>query len=194
MAVTRDDYISLLSALLPPGPAWSPDDPAVKGAAPSLLRVHQRADALMHEIDPRTTTELINRWERIAGLPDECIPEGTQTIRQRQRRLDAKLNLAGGINEAFYLAQLEALGKKGATITRYIKSPFKCISPCTEVVDSPEWRYYWQVNMPASVDVNAMTCTDNCASPLRWWGDTVVECVLTKLCPSHTYVVFKYPE
>ncbi|EOD2244522.1 hypothetical protein ACLHZP_26485, partial [Escherichia coli] len=24
--------------------------------------------------------------------------------------------------------------------------------------------------------------------------DTVVECVLNKLCPSHTYVIFKYPE
>ncbi len=27
-----------------------------------------------------------------------------------------------------------------------------------------------------------------------FWGDTVVECVLNKLCPSHTYVIFKYPE
>ena len=24
--------------------------------------------------------------------------------------------------------------------------------------------------------------------------DTVIECVLNKLCPSHTYVIFKYPE
>lgn len=29
---------------------------------------------------------------------------------------------------------------------------------------------------------------------LPLWGDTVVECVLNKLCPSHTYVIFKYPE
>lgn len=63
----------------------------------------------MRELDPRTTTELINRWERLCGLPDECIPAGTQTLRQRQQRLDAKVNLAGGINEDFYLAQLAAL-------------------------------------------------------------------------------------
>lgn len=106
MDVTNDDYIRLLSALLPPGPAWSASDPAIAGAAPSLTRVHQRADALMRELDPRTTTELINRWERLCGLPDECIPAGTQTLRQRQQRLDAKVNLAGGINEDFYLAQL----------------------------------------------------------------------------------------
>ncbi|EFF2422028.1 DUF2313 domain-containing protein, partial [Escherichia coli] len=101
MDVTNDDYIRLLSALLPSGPAWSASDPAIAGAAPSLTRVHQRADALMRELDPRTTTELINRWERLCGLPDECIPAGTQTLRQRQQRLDAKVNLAGSINENF---------------------------------------------------------------------------------------------
>ncbi|TKU73312.1 putative phage tail protein, partial [Citrobacter sp. TBCS-14] len=71
MGVSEDDYVQLLSALLPPGPAWSPEDVAIKGAAPSLLRVHQRADDLMLELDPRTTTELINRWEKCCGLPDE---------------------------------------------------------------------------------------------------------------------------
>lgn len=76
MDVTNDDYIRLLSALLPPGPVWSASDPAIAGAAPSLTRVHQRADALMRELDPRTTTELINRWERLCGLPDECISGG----------------------------------------------------------------------------------------------------------------------
>lgn len=102
MDVTNDDYIRLLSALLPPGPAWSARDPAIAGAAPSLTRVHQRADALMRELDPRTTTELINRWERLCGLPDECIPAGTQTLRQRQQRLDAKVN--GGRHQRGFLS------------------------------------------------------------------------------------------
>ena len=194
MDVTNDDYTRLLSALLPPGPAWSASDPAIAGAAPSLTRVHQRADALMRELDPRTTTELINRWERLCGLPDECIPAGTQTLRQRQQRLDAKVNLAGGINEDFYLAQLAALGRPDATITRYDKSTFTCSSACTDAVNAPEWRYYWQVNMPAATNTTWMTCGDPCDSALRIWGDTVVECVLNKLCPSHTYVIFKYPE
>ena len=76
MGVSNDDYVQLLGALLPPGPAWSVDDVAISGAAPSLLRAHQRGDELMLEIDPRTTTELIDRWERCCGLPDECIPSG----------------------------------------------------------------------------------------------------------------------
>lgn len=193
MDITDDDYVNLLTALLPPGPAWSFDDPAIAGAAPSLRRVHERGNALMLEIDPRTTTELINRWERCCGLPDECIPSGTQTLRQRQLRLDAKVNLTGGINEEFYLQQLAALGKPGATITRYDKGPFNCTSKCKDAVYSNEWRYYWQVNMPAASDTTWMTCTDNCESAIRTWGDTVAECVISKLCPSHTYVIFKYP-
>lgn len=193
MDVTDDDYISLLSALLPPGPAWSSDDVAIRGVAPSLRRAHERADELMLELDPRTTSELINRWENCCGLPDECIPVGTQTLRQRQKRLDAKVNLVGGINESFYLSQLAALGKTGATITRYDNGPFRCTSGCTDAVFSPEWRYYWQVNMPASTDASWMTCTDDCETPVRYWGDTVAECVINKLCPSHTYVIFKYP-
>lgn len=201
MADEPFDYIGLpfndtasVNTLVPPGPAWSASDPAIAGAAPSLTRVHQRADALMQELDPRTTTELINRWERLCGLPDECIPAGTQTLRQRQQRLDAKVNLAGGINEDFYLAQLAALGRPDATITRYDKSTFTCSSACTDAVNAPEWRYYWQVNMPAATNTTWMTCGDPCDSALRFWGDTVVECVLNKLCPSHTYVIFKYPE
>jgi uncharacterized protein YmfQ (DUF2313 family) len=191
--LTEDDYTNLLSTLLPPGPAWSVDDPGIAGAAPSLLRVHQRGNDLMLELDPRTTTELIDRWELCCGLPDECIPSGTQTLQQRQQRLDAKVNLAGGINEAFYLAQLAALGKPDATITRYDKSPFKCISDCNEQVFSIDWRYYWEVNMPSSTDATSMTCISTCDSSLRIWGDTVAECVLSKLCPSHTYLIFKYP-
>ncbi|MSL99133.1 DUF2313 domain-containing protein, partial [Escherichia coli] len=64
----------------------------------------------------------------------------------------------------------------------------------TDAVNAPEWRYYWQVNMPTTTNTTWMTCGDPCDSALRIWGDTVVECVLNKLCPSHTYVIFKYPE
>ncbi|MGQ7145707.1 hypothetical protein ACUOA8_41705, partial [Escherichia sp. SS-MK2] len=78
-----------------------------------------------------------------------------------------------------------------ATITRYDKSTFTCSSACTDAVNALEWRYYWQVNMPAATNTTWMTCGDPCDSALRIWGDTVVECVLNKLCPSHTYVIFK---
>lgn len=187
-------YEQMLGALLPRGPAWDKDDPLLLGMAPSLQRSHSRADALMKEIDPRTVTELINRYETLTGLPDSCVPSGTQTLAERRLRLDSKINLAGGINEAFYYAQMSALGYPDATITRYGKSQFRCTSRCTDSGFSDEWRYYWQVNIPASAQISNMVCTDNCTSSIRSWGDTVLECVLMKLAPSHTYVIFLYTE
>ena len=77
-------YEHMLGALLPRGPAWDADDPLLTGMAPSLSRVHSRGDALMLEIDPRTVTELIDRYENISGLPDSCTPAGTQTLPQRR--------------------------------------------------------------------------------------------------------------
>jgi uncharacterized protein YmfQ (DUF2313 family) len=187
-------YRQMLGALLPRGPAWDSEDLLLTGLAPSLAAVHGRGDALMLEIDPRSVTELIDRYEAISGLPDSCAPAGVQTLQQRRQRLDAKLNLPGGINEAFYLAQLEALGYADATITRYNNSQFTCNSVCTESLYTDDWRYYWQVNMPSSTQINSMTAISNCTDSLRTWGDTVAECVLEKLSPSHTYVIFRYPE
>ncbi|HKS32265.1 MAG TPA: YmfQ family protein [Enterobacteriaceae bacterium] len=193
MDIALSDYRHLLEGLLPPGPAWSLNDPAIGGLAPSLLRVHQRLDDLLLELDPRAASELIGRWEQITGLPDECIPAGTQTLRQRQQRLDAKVNLTGSISKDFYQAQLDALGRTGATITRYDKGPFTCGSVCTDAVYDAAWRYVWAVTMPTRTVITAMTCTGTCTSPVRMWGDTVAECVLQKLSPSHTHVLFYYP-
>lgn len=187
-------YRQMLGALLPRGPAWDADDLLLTGLAPSLAELHGRGDALMLETDPRSVTELIDRYEEISGLPDSCAPPGVQTLQQRRQRLDAKLNLAGGINEAFYLEQLEALGYTGVTITRYKKSQFTCLSVCTDSLYSDEWRYYWRVNMPAATQINPMTAISNATDSLRTWGDTTAECVLNKLAPSHTYIIFRYPE
>lgn len=187
-------YRQMLGALLPRGPAWDAGDLLLTGLAPSLAELHGRADALMMETDPRSVTELIDRYEQISGLPDSCAPPGTQTLQQRRQRLDAKLNLAGGINEAFYLEQLEALGYTGATITRYKKSQFTCLSDCSASLYSDEWRYYWQVNMPAATQITPMTAISNATDSIRTWGDTTAECVLNKLAPSHTYIIFRYPE
>ncbi len=72
----QDEYEQLLYRLLPPGPAWEGEIPLIEGLAPSLTRVHQRADALMKEIDPAQTTELIDRYETVYGLPDSCTLTG----------------------------------------------------------------------------------------------------------------------
>ncbi len=76
-----------------------------------------------------------------------------------------------------------AAGYPSATITRYQKSQFTCLSSCTESLYSNEWRYYWQVNINESAQIQPMTAISNCTASLRTWGDTVAECVISKMAP-----------
>lgn len=189
-----DKYSKLLANLLPPGPAWSADDSLLKGLAPSLGRVEQRTADLMLEIDPASTSELIDRYETICGLPDSCTPIATQTLTERRQRLSAKINVKGGLNAAFYLDQLAQLGYENASIGRYEHPEFTCESSCTDALYDATWRYLWTVYLPTSADVSEMTCNDSCISSLRAWGDGVAECVISKLAPSHTIVNFVYQD
>lgn len=194
MATLNDDYTTLLTALLPRGAAWEGENLLVEGLAPSLARVHKRSAELMTEISPGESVELIDRYEALCGLPDKCIPDGVQTLTQRQRRLAAKINGYGGINEAFYLNQLRVLGYDAVTITQFQNNDPDAPDTWPPDTTKDDYRYYWQVNIPDSAATTVMTCTDSCNSALRTWGDTVAECVIDKLCPSHTVVLFSYED
>lgn len=184
-----DEYTQLLRTLLPPGPAWDEEDLLIKGLASSLAQAHQHVDSLMIEMNPAQSVELINRYEKLCGLPDKCLANRKQTIEERQSVLDAKVNTVGGISEAFFKKQLEILGYPAATIEQ-----FQHLDSTPDPAWGDKWRYYWRVNIPAEARIRPMTCVSACDSPLRHWGERAVECVIKRLCPSHTQVLFAYPK
>ncbi|MDU1063272.1 MAG: putative phage tail protein, partial [Leclercia adecarboxylata] len=141
--------------------------------------VHSRVSDLVLEANPSTTTELLDRWEYCSGLPDSCSVPGTDTTEERQRRVATKFNLVGGITKEFYLAVLESLGYEGATITTF---------------EDEGREYDWQVNIPKAATISNMTCLGNCTDYIRIWGATEAECVLDKLCASHTILSFTYQD
>lgn len=187
------DYTQMLQKLLPRGPAWSDADPLLAGLAPAFAAVHQRANDLIQESDPLTTTELLDRWEACCGLPDSCSVPGTETTAQRQQRLNTKVNAQGGITAAFYIGILNDLGYPDATITTVTKHAFLSTSTCTASLADTGKNFYWQVNFSEATAVTEMTCLGSCTDSLRVWGGTMAECVIEKLCASHTIVLFSYP-
>lgn len=77
MGMKSDQYARQLDALLPRGRAWSRDPDLLMrsltlGLADEFARVDARADKLISEILPNTTLEMLQDWERVAGLPDTC--------------------------------------------------------------------------------------------------------------------------
>lgn len=192
MGLAVEDYADQLVKLLPYGPAWEGEHPMLIGGAAELARTTERADALvLEETDPHQTTQLLSRYETLCGLPDSCVI-GVQTVPERQLRLAAKMQDDGGINAMYYLSLLVSMGYPDATITQYYHRTFTPGSKAGDQLYSPVWRFVWTVNLPSAGRVTNFTPGSRAGDPLRTWGDTEVQCVISKLAPPHTHVNFRY--
>jgi uncharacterized protein YmfQ (DUF2313 family) len=187
------DYASEYQALLPSGAAWpraadSVSTELARGLTKEFERVDERAAQLLLEMDPRTTTELIDDWERVTGLPDPCAPSAPTTLEARRAVVVARLLArgAGGPSVTFLAELIVALGIDSADllIRRFHRQPFTCDSACTDALDPAEvgWPYVWEVivehsELDASIECQlreryalahlALTF----AFPLFNWGD-----------------------
>lgn len=185
------DYEALLVALLPPGPAWTPDDPVLLSMAPALTRLHERILQLLEEADPRTTDELFQRWERLAGLPDVCIPAEDLHIQQRRADLLARLLMQGGLSRAFFIDVTAVLGFV-ITIDEFL--PYRVEEPVEQPLLGEDWLFTWLVNTtltgaeePFRVEVSRVE-----ERLVTWPVNDVLECLINRMAPAHTNVLFAY--
>jgi len=194
MAVTDVDYLRQLQALLPHGPAWPRDESPLTrlfdGLAQELARVDGRAMQLLEEADPRTTAELFADWERVTGLPDECVVAfgGEQEQAQRRAALVGKLTTLGGQSAAYYVGLAAALGY-AITVEDFTEHTVE------DSVEHPfygaAWAFAWQVNAALNT-VTDITVEDSVEDPIASWGNALLECVINRLKPAHTTVLFSY--
>jgi len=195
MGLTAANYLNQLQDLLPHGAAWPRDSDAtltllLGGLAAELARVDGRAEQLIEEADPRTTAELFLDWERVSGLPDACAEAfgGPQTSSQRRAALVTKLATIGGQSPEYFIGLAAVLGH-AITITEF--SQHSVIKPVDYPIHSQEWNFAWQVNAALNT-VAPFRVTDRVSDPLAAWGNALFECVLERLKPAHTIVLFAY--
>lgn len=191
---SADAYTQQLYQLLPQGPAWpiEGDNASARALPPvgaALQSMHARAEQLIDEADARTTSELLDDFERVVGLPDPCL-DPPQSTAERRRRVVQRLTYQGGQSAAFFIGLLNALGYAGASVTEY--RPFRASSKCNAPLNQGGWRYGWTVNVPAGVNVQVMTCVGRCTDPLASWGDPGIECLLAAHKPAHTRLLVGY--
>lgn len=192
MAKSADEYAGQLAALLPPGAVWNLDADSKLSAfwfalAQELARVDLRADALVNESDPRTISETLPEWEALLGLPDPCV-SFDQTTAERVRSVVAKYIAQGGQSPAYFIEIAAALG---FTITLTEFRPYTVGMAVNLPICGSTWAYAWQVNAPLA-SVQKMTVADAVDNPLRWWENEILECVMKRLKPAHTSVLFAY--
>lgn len=194
MALSRDQYRELMNQLAPPGSALpqAPDSvwqQLLAARAGVFERVDSRADVLIEEADPRTAYELLSDWERVAGLPDPCV-DREQTIAERRAALLRVLTSTGGASRKYFQEVAADLGYD-VTVEDYTAYTV------ADTVDKPiygiAWRWAFTVRS-AEETVSYFTVDGGVSEALASWGNDRLECVIERLKPAHTRVIFAYGE
>lgn len=194
MSMDGDQYAEQLDALLPQGLAWPRESDArmralTRGLAEEFARVDARGDDLLREVLPNTTLEMLSDWERVAGLPDPCVPGG-QTLQERRAALLSRLAGTGGQSRAFFI---ELAAYLGFTITITEFRQFRAgFSRAGDALYGDDWRYAWRINGPEETIIEFRAGASAAGEPLRKWGNELLECVFNRIKPAHSVLLFGY--
>ncbi len=96
-----DAHADVLADFLPNGPLFEAKKIStsnlrklLRGLATELMRAEEYINTFDNEYDPRTTSLLIDEWERGVGIPDACLL-GTGDLAERRSHVVAKLSALG---------------------------------------------------------------------------------------------------
>jgi len=173
-------YENLLQNLLAPGDAFSfalgkLQTKILAGLAVEFERIDQRAKDLIRETDPRTTSEMLEDWEREYGLPGDCFAGVELSFEERRAAVFARY-IDNGENTKESLEQLiSAYGKIGT------------------VVDNLDFTF--TVTMAEESErILFRSGAGRAGENLLFFGGTTIECVIRELKPAHTIVNFIYED
>lgn len=183
--------------LLPSGFAWTRDPDALLtgllGApAAELALFEAAAEALLLEVDPRRADALLVDYERVLG-PDPC---GTDLagvsggVDDRRRRAHQRWVAQGFQTPAYFEALCAALGVP-ATVSE------GDVAVCGELqcgmdLAAESERYVWTVSLPATRVIEAEAGALEAGGFLGEIVPSLVECVVRRLAPAHTFPIFSY--
>lgn len=194
MADLTANYQAQLQALLPPGRVFNGEPDTEIAQYLELLAgwfsdLDARAQNLLTEMDPRSTSELLGEWEESLALPDSCTT-GVSAVVERRRDVVAKLTDHGGARIARYIGLATAMGYGSATTKRL--GPATCRGKCNAALWEPEARFAWVMALGSGTKITIATAASKCNEALRSGGDAVLECVIGRENPVVADVYFDY--
>lgn len=112
--LTINQHVTALAANLKLGKVWrakgvkgSNLHSLLRGFAPTFRSMDAAIQEFIGQSIPTTTTANLAEWENALGLPDDCLPIAL-TVAGRQRNIDIKLSVLGGIVTAAEFVALAA--------------------------------------------------------------------------------------
>lgn len=186
----------LILKLLPPGIAWNREQTSTlyklaQSIAEELCRMEARAVQLLVESDPRTTTELLEDWERVLGLPGDCVGLA-ETIQQRRANVVSKLISRSSQTKQFYVDLAATLGYT-ITVDDVIEyDAFHIEEPLEEPIYGEEWAHVFALVLPENVTREFRVDENSVEDRIVQFGDDLLECVIEDNKPAHSVVLFEY--
>lgn len=196
MAVGVDEYAQQLAQLLPRGILAATAERAgsnlrllLEAFAEGLFGSHERAAALLDELDPRLTLEALADWEQELDIPGPCGVLGT-TVDARRQAIIEKLTDPGGQSVARLLEIAARFGHPSAEIEEYQYTHIG-----DEIGDSiygPEWVFAFTLRTTEDLAIVEAAIGSQIGEALRTWGNELLECAIEHAKPAHTTAVFAY--
>ena len=195
MGLTAADYLNELISLLPPGIAWTADEgdlqTLLQSFADTLADVDSSATGLLDEADWRTTFYLLPDWERVAGLPDPILNGAYQSVPERRAWLMMRMTMLGGQSRQFFINLAAMLGYV-ITITESHASGCGGLMCGRDQLGGAALNVTWTVHMPPAPVYLFQCGLSGCGDPLGYAHTGVLEALIQRLKPAHTYVNFVY--
>lgn len=202
LTVKKRRYKELLRSLFPRGWAWEFEEDSLLGKLIAALavepaRIDERGNDFLREIDPSKTFEMIDNWERMLGIPDECTPTTYDPgLNERRQRIIQKLTMTGGQSIAFYKFIASQLGydidiQDVANYQKFRAGFSRAGDPLTNGAD---WAYAFAVIAPPDFVRYFKAGRSTAGERLVLVSNETLECLIRKFAPAHTSPIFIYLE
>jgi uncharacterized protein YmfQ (DUF2313 family) len=190
-------YAAELAALLPQGFAWTrePDSNLMRllaAMADGLAEAEGLLWDVTDEADPRTATRMLPDWERLLGLPDDCLSRPGSTLQERRLAAATKLTATGGQSRAYFIGLARTLLNQAVAIEEF--RPFRAgRSRAGAALTNDPWTFAWRVRAPGyPAPIRFRAGQSRTGDSLRRDRQTPLECLFRRLRPAHTIVLFAY--
>lgn len=209
--VKIEQFIRLIYNLLPKGRAWNEDVDSdlyklVDAVAQELCRDDDRLEDLIKEIDPFHTSELLEDWESMLNLPDSCLEDLELSEDDRRDLIIQALNALGGASGDYFY---NLLTNSGFTVTvTPVFYPFVAGSRAGDRLTNGDryftagtragnrlyntgWTFWFEVHSDELI-ITRFRAGSRAGERLSVFGNERLECIIRKLKPAHTSVLFTY--
>jgi uncharacterized protein YmfQ (DUF2313 family) len=197
MAVRSEaDYLSQLRQLMPPGPAWDPElyplpEMVAQAAAAEMARVDARAADLLSEMFPGTIRELLSDWERVMGLPDECLGP-LSSAGERVNEVVRRFAEVGRQDRAYFEEIAHRLGYPDAWIEEMRAPRFGAARFGRSRFGSWDAQFLWILHLGARLPGGTRFGIARFGDRFGANRNDFVECIVRRYAPAHTIVFFDY--